>query len=56
MGRGGEDGDAKERCCPQETDFDICGSTSFLGVGGGGGRCREGSGAERLLGAVGRRV
>lgn len=30
VGGGGEDGDAKERCCPQETDFDICGSTSLL--------------------------
>lgn len=33
-GAGGEDGDAKERRCPQETDFDICGSTSLLWGGG----------------------
>lgn len=43
--------DAKEHCCPQEMGFDICGSTQLLW-----GQSREGSGAERLLGAVGRRV
>lgn len=48
---GRREGDAKERCCPQETGFDICGSTKLLW-----GKGRESSGVERLPRAVGTRV